>query len=88
MRVINDEDAFSLDPRAGTIGRTKVRGAARRPTRKEREKFRVASAERNMPRRRSEKHWIRMVSCTDRRRKNERVKAVKYGRPSVRRPVK
>ena len=88
MRVINDEDAFSLDPRAGTIGRTKVRGAAKRPTRKEREKFRVASAERNMPRRRSEKHWIRTVSCADGRRKNERVKAVKYGRPSVRRPVK
>ena len=88
MRVINNEDAFSPDPCAGIICRTKVRGAAKRPTRKEREKFRVASAERNMPRRRSEKHWIRMASCTDGWRKNERVKAVKYGRLSVSRPVK
>lgn len=52
----------------------KVSGAAQRPTRKEREKLRVARAEKNMPRRSSEKHCRRYVSCVVRARCSWRVK--------------
>ena len=50
----------------GRLGRglIHVRGEERRPTRKAREKFRVAREERNMPRRRSEKDFMRRY-CWD-----------------------
>lgn len=40
-----------------------MRGADTSPTRKAREKFKVAREERNIPRRRSEKDLIRVYCC-------------------------
>lgn len=71
-------------------GPRKERGAESRPMRKAREKLRVASVARDMPRRRREKHWIRTrcggvrgvcwdmrVARREGRRRVERVKASK-----------
>jgi hypothetical protein len=60
-RLIKIPATAAIFGRSG-IGRTKVRGTEERPTRKAREKLSVARAERNMPRRRSEKDFIRRIS--------------------------
>jgi hypothetical protein len=67
-------------------GRTKESGELRMPIMKEREKFRVASAARNMPRRSSEKHWIRVFCWVLGRRRGfeERREAVATGSTVVR----
>lgn len=48
----------------------KERGVDRSPTNREREKLRVARVARNMPNRRSEKHWRRSWCCGVRRERS------------------
>ena len=61
-------------------GPRKERGAERRPTRKAREKLRVASVERNMPRRSREKDLMSKLCCAVGGVKWERVEARMVGR--------
>lgn len=61
-------------------GPRKERGAERMPTRKAREKLRVASVERNMPSRSREKDFIRRVSCAVGGVKRARIEASIVGR--------
>jgi len=53
------ETWFSMLLGGWSGARMKERGVERRPMKREREKLRVASVARNMPRRRREKQWIR-----------------------------